>query len=297
MLHAQATNLDGEAVMGRSHPPNIPGATYHVMNRGNRKARIFEDDRDRIRFVQLFVEAAATYGVEILVLQLMRTHFHAVVTTPRGNLSAFMRQFQGEFARYSNWRHARVGHLFQRRFRRVIIENDVHLLIAVAYVFDNPLKSRLVNQPQDWRWGTYAATVGLAPVEDYLSLEWVESLFPSETLAESQAKLRECIENPMQIPSYLDAVDATSRAAIRCFISERLHLAVQPCRYEHLIRPPLELLFASGQSRADFAATTGVAHQRYGYKIAEIARHVGRKPTTISKIYCRWRRQTGRSAT
>ena len=277
--------------MSRLQPPNIPGATYHVMNRGNRKARIFEDDRDRNRFTELFVEAAAKYGVEILVVQQMDTHFHAVVTTPRGNLSEFMRQFQSEFARYSNWRHGRVGHLFQRRFRRVIVENDVHLFIAVAYVFDNPVKSGLVSRPEDWKWGTYAATVGLAPVADYLSLEWIETLFPAETLVESQAKLRQCVESPMRVLSYLEVCDATSEAAIRSFISERFHLAAQPCRYEHLVRTPLDLLFSSGQTRAELSAAIQVAHEKYGYKIAEIARHIRMRPTTVSKIYCRWRRR------
>ena len=278
--------------MSRIKPPDIAGATYHVMNRGNRKTRIFEDDRDRNRFTQLVVEAAVKYGVEILVLQQMTTHFHAVVTTPRGNLAAFMRQFQGEFARYSNWRHGRVGHLFQRRFRRVIIENDIHLFIAVAYVFDNPLKSGIGERREDWKWGTYPATVGLAPVPVYLSLDWVRILFPSDTLAESQAKLRECIENPMQVLAYLESADATSQAAIRSFISERLHTAAQPCRYEHLVRPPLNLLFSAGQNRAAFSAAIETAHERYGYKLAEIAAHVRMKAPTVSKIYCRWRRRT-----
>ncbi len=71
----------------------------------------------------------------------MVNHFHLVVVTPHGNLSEFMEQLEGRFARYSNWRHGSVGHLFQGRFRDVVIEHDIHLLIALCYVFLNPVSA------------------------------------------------------------------------------------------------------------------------------------------------------------
>jgi REP element-mobilizing transposase RayT len=271
--------------MVRHHPPNIPGATYHVMNRGNRKARIFEDDRDRKRFVRLLVEAKTRYDVEILNGSQMGNHFHALVTTPRGNLPEFMRQFQGDYARYSNWRHGRVGHLFQGRYRRVFIENDLHLFIAAAYIFDNPVDAGLVSKPEDWKWSTYAATIGLAPIPSYLSLSWVQMLFPTESLTESQKLLRQCLDDPQRVLSYLSCVDPTSEDAIRSYIAERRRIIAQPCPYQKLIRPTLEQLCANVEDGPSRAEAILQAHQRHGYTLAEIARHLGVRPTTISKAY------------
>lgn len=276
--------------MARGKDCNIPGATFHVMNRGNRKGRIFEDDRDRKRFTRLFIEAAARYHVETLIAVQLGTHFHAVVTTPNGNLSEFMRQFEGDFARYSNWRHGRVGHLFQGPFRCVLIENDVHLFIAASYVFNNPVKAGFVCRPEDWKWSTYAATVGLAPVPAYLSIEWVRTLFPALSVGSSQAQLRRCLDDPENVAAYLNAVDPMSREAVRCYITEGRAVLAQPGTYRALTRAPLEQLFGTGQSRSERNAAIQLAHETHGYTLAEIARCLRMHPTAMSKIYCSRRR-------
>jgi putative transposase len=277
--------------MARGFDCNIPGGTFHVMNRGIRKWLIFEDDRDRKRFTRLLIQAAARYHVEILIAEQMGTHFHLVVTTPNGNLSEFMQQLEGEFARYSNWRYGRVGHLFQGPFRCVVIENDVHLFIAASYVFDNPLEAGFVCRREDWKWSTYSATVGLAPLPAYLSIGWVETLFPADSLASSQAILRRCLDEPEQVLAYLESVDPTAARAARCYITEGRKALAQPNTYRTLTRLPLEQLFEPGQSRSERANAIQVAHEAHGYKLAEyklaeIATCLGLHPTAVSKIYC-----------
>ncbi len=262
------------------------------MNRGNRKGRIFEDDRDRKRFTRLFIEAATRYHVNTLIAVQMGTHFHAVVTTPNGNLSEFMRQFEGDFAKYSNWRHGRVGHLFQGPFRCVLIENDVHLFIAASYVFNNPVEAGFVSRPVDWKWGTYAATVGLAPVPAYLSIDWVQTLFPAPSMAASQTQIQRCLEDPENLAAYLSSLDPTAGAAVRGYITEGRAVLSQPRTYRSLTRAPLEQLFETGQSRSERNAAIQLAHETHGYKLAEIARCLGMHPTAVSKIYCS-RRRTG----
>jgi REP element-mobilizing transposase RayT len=134
--------------MGRRQRGKIYGGIYHVMNRGNRKALIYEDDRDRRRFLQILIEQKRTYGVNVFAGCELGNHFHAVVSTPHGNLSEFMAQWQGCFARYSNWRHHRVGHLFQGRFRDVLIEHDIHLLIACVTSFSTQLARVSYEDPK-----------------------------------------------------------------------------------------------------------------------------------------------------
>jgi len=262
------------------------------MNRGNRKALIFEDDRDRNRFVRLLAEAAKEHGVEILGDTQMGTHFHVIVLTPHANISEFMQQLEGRYAEYSNWRHQRVGHLFQGPFKAVVIEDDIHLFTAFWYVFSNPCKAGFVRRCEDWPWSTYAAAVGLRPVPSYLSISWVSTLFPAESLEISQQLLRNCMNDPQPVAAYLLAVDPTGDAALRSYISERLNEQKQPCSYRELFRPPLDVLFPGDQTHADRNAAIAVAHMTHGYKLAEIARVTGLHPTTVSKIFCTARRES-----
>jgi hypothetical protein len=271
--------------MANSDQWRIPGGVYHVMNRGNRKCPIFEDDRDRKRFVRLLIEAAIKHRVEVQIGTQMVTHFHLTVCTPDGNLPDFMQELEGPFARYSNWRHGRVGHLFQGPFRRVLIESDLQLFIVAAYIFGNPVVGKYVDRPEQWKWSTYAATVGLAPTPSYLSTSWVQALFPSDSLDASRSILKRCIDAPDQILAYLQADDPETEAAVRSYIAERRHLIDQPCPFGMLIRPPLVELFKTNQTRLEVAIAIRQAHEKHGYKLAEIARHLGIHRATASKMY------------
>ena len=276
--------------MGRPTRSNICGGIYHVMNRGNRKAQIFEDDQDRRRFLRTLTEEKERYGVEMLAGSLMGNHFHGLVLTPHGNLSEFMAQWQGRFARYSNWRHDRVGHMFQGRFRDVLIEHDVHLLIALCYIFFNPVSAGLVEKLEDYKWSTYAATVGLAPLPHYLSLEWLETLFPSESRGEAQRRLRALMTNAKPVNAYLQQHEALAdpdpiRRAVHSYVGEKLRLGTLPRMYRSLLRSNLQDLVQKGMTGPILAGAVYDAHVEHGYKLREIARELRLHPSTVSKIF------------
>ena len=276
--------------MGRRQREKICGGIYHVMNRGNRKALIYEDDRDRRRFLQILIEQKRTYGVNVFAGCELGNHFHAVVSTPHGNLSEFMEQWQGCFARYSNWRHHRVGHVFQGRFRDVLIEHDIHLLIAMCYVFFNPVGAGFVRRPEDYRWSTYAATVGLAPLPDYLSLDWLEALFPGASRQESQLRFRTLMAEAKPALAYLQqneaGVDPDSlRRAIRSYVGEQLHLANLPRAYRSLLRSMLPELLHEGMTASIRENAVYDAHVIHGYTLAEIARELHLSSSAVSKIF------------
>jgi len=94
---------------------------------------------------------------------LMDNHYHLLVQTPDGNLSKGMRQFNGVFTQASNRRHRRVGHLFQGRFKAILVDSDAYLLELSRYVVLNPVRAGRVKKPADWPWSSYRASVGLAP--------------------------------------------------------------------------------------------------------------------------------------
>ena len=281
-----AGRLDQTVNMARSQRWRIPGATYHVMNRGNRKAIIFDDDRDRRRFVRILIETLVEYEVELLGGSLMGNHFHLIVLTPHGNVSEFMQQLEGRFAKYYNWRHQRVGHLFQGRFVGVIIESDLHLFTAAWYVFMNAVHAGFVSRPEDWKWSTYASTAGLSSVPEYLSIAWLETLFPASSLGESQRLFRACMTQPQPVASYILSAESTSTLAMRSYIAEQLHAMAQPCSCRMLIRPPIEHLFEGTQNKLERSRAIQMAHETHGYKLAEIAHCIQLHAATVSKIYC-----------
>ena len=277
--------------MGRPHRLVFCGATYHVMNRGNRKAVIFQDARDRRRFIRILIEELERYAVKLLAGCEMGNHFHCAVTTPHGNLSDFMERLESRFAQYSNWRHERSGHLFQGAFRDVLIEHDIHLLIALCYIFLNPVAARLVEKPEDYKWSTYAATVGLAPLPSYLSIDWLEALFPNNTLREAQRRFRELMSAADPLADYLRLNDSTAldpsavRRVIRSYTGEALQVGMLPRKYRSELRLSLTELLPDGMPPQARAHRIYEAHVTNGYTLAEIARELRIRPATVSKVY------------
>jgi len=260
------------------------------MNRGNRKTPIFEDERDRRRFLRILIEEKLRYRVEIHGGCQMRNHFHLLVGTPHANLSDFMEQLEGRYARYWNWRYGVVGHLFQGRFRSVVIEHDMQLLIALCYVFLNPVSARLVKRPEDYKWSTYSATAGLAPLPSYISIDWLSSLFPSDSLHESQRCLRNLMTAANPVAAYLQqdltgVAPETVRRALRSYVGAQLQLGRLPRLYRSALRSRLAELVQPGLPPPLRAVAISEAHVQHGYTLAEIARELRLGKSTVSKIF------------
>lgn len=279
--------------MARDKRSNIPGATYHVMNRGNRKGFIFEDDADRRMFLRTLIEEQEVHEVETLAGTLLGNHFHLAVQTPHGNLSDFMERLEGRFARYSNLRHNRVGHLFQGRFLDVLIEDDIHLLTALCYIFMNPVAAGFVKRLEEYRWSTFAATAGFRPIPAYLTVDWLLALFPGSPISEAQLRFRKLMNQPTPVAAYLlenelNVHPDVIKQVIRSYTGERLQAAGLPHAYRTALRPTLpELIGEHANDRVNFIREARIL---YGYRVPEIARVLSIHPGTVSKIFCCHRR-------
>jgi REP element-mobilizing transposase RayT len=126
--------------MARPLRINYPGAFYHVTCRGNERKNIFADDRDRSIFLDKLKTSIGIYQVRVHAYVLMSNHFHMIVETPKGNLSEFMRHFNISYTAAYNRRHNRVGHLYQGRFKAILIDADSYLLELSRYVHLNPVR-------------------------------------------------------------------------------------------------------------------------------------------------------------
>jgi putative transposase len=275
-----------------SRPPReeIAGGVFHVMNRGNRKQIIFQDDRDRRRYLRISAVEQRTHGVEICAGCLMGNHFHKVIVTPYGNLSDFVGAVESRFADYSNWRYGNVGHLFQGRFISIPIEDDIQLLTAVCYVFLNPVCAGLVKNIEDYRWSTFRATVGLEPVPHYLSLDWLTTLFPGVELSEAQRRFRAVMAEAKPVVSYLReqemGVDpAALKRVVRSFIGEKRRIGALPRLYRSALRDSLPELFPAALARPDLEHAIYNARVVHGYKIIEVARHLQMHRDTVSRLF------------
>jgi putative transposase len=126
-----------------------PNAFYHVTCRGNDRRVIFRDDQDRTRFVERLRGALEIFSVRVHAYVLMSNHFHLIVETPKANLSEFMRQFNISYTGYYNRRHRRIGHLYQGRFKAIVVDSDRYLLELSRYVHLNPIRIKAKTQRPD----------------------------------------------------------------------------------------------------------------------------------------------------
>ena len=140
--------------MARPLRINIAGGLFHIMQRGNARQRIFLSDRDRHAFLERLARCSRLFECRIHAYCLMENHLHLLVETEKPNLSAFAQRLFASYTLWFNHRHDRVGHLLQGRFKSIIVEKDAYLLVLSRYIHLNPVKARLVERPEQYRWSS-----------------------------------------------------------------------------------------------------------------------------------------------
>ena len=163
--------------MSRPIRIEFPDALYHVTARGDRREDIFEDDPDRLMFLMTLEQVINQFNWTCYAWCLMDNHYHLLIQTPDGNLSKGMRQLNGVYTQASNRRHRRVGHLFQGRFKAILVDRDTYLLELARYIVLNPVRAGRVENPSDWAWSSYRACMGLEPASPWLAKEGLLAMF------------------------------------------------------------------------------------------------------------------------
>src|SRR3989338_2235197 len=163
--------------MSRPIRIEFPDALYHVTARGDRREDIFENDHDRREFFSILEQVITPFNWTCYAWCLMDNHYHLLIQTPDGNLSKGMRQLNGVFTQASNRRHLRVGHLFQGRFKAILVDSDAYLLELARYVVLNPVRAGMVKKPADWAWSSYRASMGLEPFPPWLAIDGLLACF------------------------------------------------------------------------------------------------------------------------
>ncbi|MCD6311515.1 MAG: transposase [Elusimicrobia bacterium] len=147
--------------MSRPIRIEYPGAVYHVISRGDDKGKIFRDAADYKKFLNVIKKAKRRYGVIVYAYALMPNHYHLLIETTRANLARLMHCIQTTYSVYYNNRHCRTGHVFQGRYKAILVEKDSYLLRLSRYIHLNPVRAKMVKRPQDYRWSSFCEYAGL----------------------------------------------------------------------------------------------------------------------------------------
>ena len=143
--------------MGRAWRIEFEGASYHILSRGNEQKDIFYDDKDRYLFLEAIGEMSERFEIDIFAYVLLGNHYHILLRTNRTNLSKSMQWLGVTYTRRFNIRHDRVGHLFQGRFKSIIVQNNAYLMRLSCYIHRNPLRAGIIDRLADYRWSSYKA--------------------------------------------------------------------------------------------------------------------------------------------
>lgn len=168
--------------MARPLRIQYPGAVYHVTNRGNERKPIFKEDQDRVQFLEILAQSLETYDVRLHSFVLMTNHFHLLVETSLGNLGEFMRHFNITYTSYFNRRHKRAGHLYQGRYKSLLIEKDTYLSAVSRYIHLNPVKVGIIRKKPvkeqlkylwQYKWSSLPGFLSLKLRYDCLEYQYV----------------------------------------------------------------------------------------------------------------------------
>jgi len=191
--------------MARPLRIEFSGALYHVTARGNAQQAIFKDDNDRQGLLKLLQNASERYHWHCHAYCLMSNHYHFLIETSQPTLSKGMKYINGVYTQQFNKRHKQVGHVFQGRFKGILVESEAYLLELARYIVLNPVRARMVRSAKDWPWSSYRATAGLKEAHPCLLTDWILSNFGKQK-KRSQEAYRKFVQEGKGQPSPWEAL-------------------------------------------------------------------------------------------
>lgn len=190
------------------------GALYHVTSRGDGQEAIYTDDTDRERCLDVLAGTVERFNWRVHAYCLMGNHYHLLVETPEANLAQGMRHLNGVYTQRFNRRHRRAGHVFQGRYKAILVQKDSYLLELSRYIVLNPLRARMVKRVPDWPWSSYRATAGLALAPNWLDTDWILSAF-GQRKSHARARYRAFVAEGKNQPSPWGNCGTKSTSAAR----------------------------------------------------------------------------------
>ncbi len=168
--------------MSRPLRIELAGGIYHVTSRGNRREDIYITDADRVQWLALFGQVCQRYNWRCHAYCLMSNHYHIVVETIEGNMSKGMRHLNGVYTQHFNRTHHRFGHVYQGRYKGILVDKDSYLLELSRYVVLNPVRAKMVNDVAQWPWSSYLIMLGEQHAPVWFEANWLLGQFGHQRL-------------------------------------------------------------------------------------------------------------------
>lgn len=268
------------------------GSIYHITSRGNARMPIFKEERDFFHFLHTLQQVKKRYNWICHAYCLMRNHYHLVIETPDGNLSKGMRQLNGVYTQAFNRSHKRVGHVFQGRYKAILVQKESHLVEVCRYVVLNPVRARMVEQPEQWKWSSYQGTSGRGKPHPCLQTDWVLGQF-GRRRGQAEKRYREYVKAGIGGKDIWKDVQGQILLGEDGFVDALLdyvkgykEILEIPKSQRYIDRPKLSDIFGkkhlSDRKRRNSCITEAI--EKYGYSQREIARYLGMHYASISRL-------------
>lgn len=268
------------------------GAIYHLTSRGNERKDVFRDDEDRQTFLSILHRVNKRYNWVCHAYCLMANHYHLLIETPDGNVSLGMRQLNGVYTQAFNRRHRRTGHLFQGRYKAILIQKESHLLEVSRYIVLNPLRAGAVATPGDWTWSSYRAMAGKEKPHPCLSTEWILKQFSGDR-EKAQKEYRKFALEGIRKESIWAGLRGQVLLGGVAFVEglidhfkKHKNIPEIPKGQRFANRPELGKIFTEGvlrdRGRRDQKVEEAV--ERHGYTQRQLADFLGLHFTSVSRI-------------
>jgi hypothetical protein len=222
----------------------------------------------------------------------MVNHFHLAIETPDGNLSKGMKHLNGVYTQTFNKKHRRVGHVFQGRYKAILIQKENHLLEVCRYIVLNPVRAGIETKPDNWRWSSYRATAGIEKPHPCLTTDWVLGKFHRNRNQSKKeyrrfviaANEKEKIWSEMRAQNILGEDEFTEN--VMKYVKSSGDIKEIPRNQRYFNRPALHVLLnekimKNSKKKIDMVAR---AVEKHGYSQKEIADYLGVHYCTVSRM-------------
>ena len=257
-----------------------------MTSRGDGREDIYLSDEDRLAWLATLAQVCERFNWVCHAWCQMSNHYHLVVETPEANLSKGMRQLNGVYTQRFNRSHQRVGHVFQGRFKAILVEKDSYLLELARYVVLNPLRARMVRRLEQWPWSSYLATCGQVSRPDWLQCDCILSQFSAQR-SRAMAKYAAFVHEGKGLPSVWQQLQGQIYLGSDAFVEKIQALIDQQPTLTEIPRAQRRALtraladFAHKHARDEALALAYLSGQ---HTMAAIAGHFGVHYTTVSRL-------------
>jgi len=188
--------------MARPWRIQFPDAIYHVTARGNNRQAIFLLDSDRHDFLLLLARASDRFGLQLFAFCLMTNHYHLFLRTPDANLAASLQWLNATYTARFHRRHRRNGHLFQGRYKSVLVTDEAHWFHLSMYLHLNPIRARLVDDPADYQWSSFRDYTRPTSRFPWLDRSTILSSYSPQETAARRFYRKECLSLSEKKPKF-----------------------------------------------------------------------------------------------